>query len=190
MVVIPINKCLCLNTLNRWQYERGNFSRARPLADDALNLCSLEEDRDLVSKIHDVLGCIANGTNDAVLSMRHTKKFLFIRQEIAKDQGENDVLLAYAHNQMGCSFMMADRYEEAQKYFREALRIWQSIPQFLKASSPRFSKALSSMEYANLGLAYWLQGDFSLASSILEEGHSVREEQFGPMDTESMRYPT
>ena len=135
-----------------------------------------------MSKIHDVLGCIANGTNDAVLSMKHTKKFLFIRQEIAKDQGEYDVLLAYAHNQMGCSFMMADRYDEAQKYFQEALRLWQRLP--------RFSKALSSMEYANLGLAYWLKGDFSLASDILEEGHREREEEFGPMDTESMRYST
>src|SRR5947207_7409962 len=109
---------LRLLTEPRSLYERGNLTRARPLAQLSLSICnhhpSLEKARrrDLLSRIHDTLGCIANGTNQPEESKENNSEFLKLRKSIAEESGKEDFPLAYAHNQMGCSWMMAKDYEK------------------------------------------------------------------------------
>jgi tetratricopeptide (TPR) repeat protein len=153
------------------------------MGERARTLCTklnLSANKHLVSRNHDLLGCIANGTNNPASSMEHNMRLLALRHEIAQETGKRDVLLAYAHNQLGCSLMMANKYEEATEEFQLALKIWRELPEF--------KPGLPSMEYANLGLAYWMQGKLEEALVVLEQGQSEREEGFGYMDNESFRY--
>ena len=75
--------------------------------------------------------------------------------------------------------MMAKDYEKGCELFTKALEIWHRIPEY--------SKGIASMEYANLGLSYWLLGQLDKASEVLEEGLKEREEGFGKDDAESFR---
>jgi hypothetical protein len=105
-----------------------------------------------------------------------------LRKGIAEETGKEDFPLAYAHNQMGCSWMMAKDYGKGCELFTEALKIWHRIPEY--------SQGMASMEYANLGLSYWLLGELDKASEVLEEGLKEREQGFGKDDTESFRRVT
>lgn len=114
--------------------------------------------------------------------MQHISEYLALRKAVASAQQhvEADFSLAYAHNQMGCAWMMAGDYQKGCELFQEALRIWKS--------NPMYKKGLASMEYANLGLSYWLLGQLDQASRILEEGLKEREEGFGVDNPELFRY--
>jgi tetratricopeptide (TPR) repeat protein len=152
------------------------------MGERARTLCTrldLSTNKHIISRNHDLLGCIANGTNNAISSLDHNTELLALRKEIVKESGKQDVLLAYAHNQFGCSLMMAGRYEEATSLFHVALDIWKCLPEF--------KPGLPSMEYSNLGLAYWMQGKHDEALEVLEKGLREREEGFGYMDNESFR---
>ncbi|KAF2727240.1 hypothetical protein EJ04DRAFT_517393 [Polyplosphaeria fusca] len=163
-----------------WQYERGNFARARDMGEKARKLCTgLDAHKHIISRTHDLLGCVANGSNNPKSSMEHNSKLLKLRQEIVEEQGKPDVLLAYAHNQYGTSLMMAAQYEAAIHYFEQALEIWRALPEF--------KPGLPSMEYSNLGLALWMLGRTDDALAVLERGQSEREQGFGYMDSESFR---
>ncbi|ORX98663.1 hypothetical protein BCR34DRAFT_523570 [Clohesyomyces aquaticus] len=165
-----------------WQYERGSFASARLMGEKAGKLCmelDTASNMHTISRNHDLLGCVANGTNNPASSMEQNTKLLELRMKIRTETGKEDVLLAYAHNQFGCSLMMAGRYEEATEYFKEALEIWRRLPEF--------KPGLPSMEYSNLGLALWMQDKLDEASAVLEQGQREREEGFGPGDTESFR---
>jgi tetratricopeptide (TPR) repeat protein len=176
----------CSSSLsNRWQYERGNFKTAKLGADLARSLIEKQDKSFLpnrnhfLSLIHDILGCIANGSNNPGASMEHNRIFLDLRMEIASSNGKNDELLAYAHNQLGCAWMMAKMYKQGAELFALALKIWHSLPSYHPGDA--------SMEYANLGLALLLQGRVEEASKLLEEGHQARVEGYGENDTESFR---
>lgn len=110
--------------------------------------------------------------------MEHNQKFLALRKEISL-KSEKDELLAYAHNQLGCSWMMAKEYARGADLFEKALEIWHSLPAYRDGDA--------SMEYANLGLAYWLQNQVEKASEILEEGYEARVKGYGEDDKESFR---
>ena len=182
----------------RWQYERGNFNTAKPLATLALNLFQKQGDQNSIERyhqlslIHDVLGCVANGTNQPISSMTHNKEFLALRTAISEQRGEPDELLAYAHNQYGCSMMACGRYDEGRELFAEALQIWHRLPLYQPGddntlTKPRYKPGDASMEYANLGIAHWLRGEVDEASNILEEGLNERIKGFGKDDHESFR---
>jgi hypothetical protein len=169
----------------RWQYERGNFQAAKPFA--VLAQTIIEEKiainyprrKHLLSLVHDFFGCFANGTNNPAASMTHNIQFLDLRIEIARQNGQNDELLAYAHNQLGCSWMMARDWKQGAKFFELALNIWLNLPTYHKGDA--------SMEYSNLSLAYLLQGEIEHASEIISEGYQARIDGHGLDDKESFR---
>ncbi|KAF2426279.1 hypothetical protein EJ08DRAFT_593835 [Tothia fuscella] len=168
-----------------WRYERGNFKSAEPMAILAKSLYYGHIDvndlrrKHLVSMVHDVLGCIANGTNNPAGSMENNEKFLSLRSQIASGSGKNDELLAYAHNQMGCSHMMKKDYKRGGDLFSEALNIWHGLDTYRPGDA--------TMEYANLGLAYLLQGEVDKAHDVLNKGLRERIAGHGIDDTESFR---
>lgn len=169
----------------RWQYERGNLLSAKAPAELALKLLEQVDEaqctdrQHLQSLIHDCLGCVANGTNQPQASMKYNKKFLELRKAIEESGGSERALLAYAHNQLGCSMMMARKYAEGAELFSQALEIWHSISTYFPGDA--------SMEYANLGLALWLQGQVEEASKVLEKGLAERVKGHGENDMESFR---
>lgn len=104
---------------------------------------------------------------------------LQIRRELSTQIGKEDFELGYAHNQMGCSWMMAKDFKKGAQLFREALNIWHRIP--------GYTKGLALMEYANLGMSLWLQGKIDEAAEVLEEGQRESEDGLGKMSTSSFR---
>ncbi|KAI9733663.1 MAG: hypothetical protein M1834_003265 [Cirrosporium novae-zelandiae] len=166
-----------------WQHERGNASASKSLLQHAEVIChKLPLDGrigDILCDIHYGLGAVANESNDAESCLRHNKELLAKRMDAAKEAGLVDIRLAIAHNQIGTGWMMAKEYQKASEAFKNAIEVYQSLPDF--------SKGMLSVPLANLGLAYWLQGDLDKASITLERGLRDREELLGVMDKESFR---
>ncbi|KAF6843869.1 hypothetical protein CMUS01_01626 [Colletotrichum musicola] len=166
-----------------WLYERGNFLRSRVTAEKGLDLCERYHGGKrwlrLSALVYDVLGCIANGTNRPMESMNFNSMQLKIRKELSSQSGKEDFELGYAHNQMGCSWMMAKDFKKGAQLFREALDIWHRVP--------GYTKGLALMEYANLGMSLWLQDQIDEAAEVLEEGQRESEDGLGKMSTGSFR---
>ncbi|KAI9794810.1 MAG: hypothetical protein M1816_002938 [Peltula sp. TS41687] len=165
-----------------WQHETGNSHAIRPLLELAqvvCETCDKNESRDLLSDIHYGLGAVANETNDGDSCLRHNIEFLSLRLGIVEETGIRDIRLAVAYNQIGTGWMMAENFKEAITSFENALEVYRALS--------NFSKGMTSVPLANLGLAFWLQGDPIRARKTLEEGLRDREELFGPMDQESFR---
>lgn len=131
------------------------------------------------SDIRHTLGAVASGTNDAASSMKHNKKFLEIRLAIAAEMGAVDEKLASAYNQMGISWVMVGEYKKGEEAFATSAREYEKIPDYTKDKR--------SLALVNLGSTYWLQGDLTQASEVLEMGLADREEIYGVMDNHCFR---
>jgi tetratricopeptide (TPR) repeat protein len=173
---------LALTLLKRWQYECGNSHSLRPLAQLALGVCMLcdpSRTKDLLSDIYYTLGAVGTEANDRLSSLHYNKLFLDARLQRADETGIEDVRLGIAHNQFGVSLMMYDNFVEAMDHFQQAIRVYETLPEF--------DSQYLALPTANLGLAYWLQGKYDEAESTLEHGLIVRETRWGPGDSESFR---
>jgi tetratricopeptide (TPR) repeat protein len=166
----------------RWLYERGNAHSSKPLAERALAVCQKcdpTQTQDLLSDIYYSLGAFGVESNDATSSLYYNKLFLAGRLKITEQTNVEDVRLGIANNQIGTSLMMHNKYQEAIGHFQEAIRVYKGLDDF--------DVQLLAMPVANLGLAYWLQGDLETAASVLEQGLKDREKRWGYDDRESFR---
>ncbi|KAI0483545.1 P-loop containing nucleoside triphosphate hydrolase protein [Xylaria cf. heliscus] len=165
-----------------YQHERGESHSLLPVLHLALDLCNhikTIDTRDLESDIRYTLGAVANETNDAASCVLHTKRFLEIRLEIAKETQSTDERLARSYNQMGVAWMMVREYEKAKHDFTMSAQLYEKIP--------NYTKDKRSLSLVNLGLAHWLQGDLEEAMKVLRLGLQDREELYGYMDMHSFR---
>lgn len=149
------------------------------LALDLCNRSAAVDHQDLESDIRHTLGGVASGTNDAAGSMMHNKRVLEIRLAIAEGTGTVDEKLASAYNQMGISWVMAGDYKKGEEHFATSAQKYEKIPDYTKDKR--------SLALVNLGLTYWLLGDLTRASDVLEMGLADREEIYGPMDNHCFR---
>ncbi|KAH6624106.1 hypothetical protein B0J18DRAFT_427284 [Chaetomium sp. MPI-SDFR-AT-0129] len=171
-----------LNRAGWYQHERGETRVQLPVLELALELCqgiTSIDTRDLESDIRYALGAVANETNDAVSCRLHTERFFEIRLEVAAETGVVDERLARSYNQMGIVWAMAGEYKKAEESFATSAREYEKIP--------GYTKDKRSLALVNLGLAYWLQGDWDHASEFLNLGLADREELYGYMDSHSFR---
>ncbi|KAK7992997.1 tetratricopeptide repeat domain-containing protein [Apiospora saccharicola] len=173
-----------MNRAAWYQHERGASHNVRPLLLLALDICGQSQQvssvvQDLESDIRYSLGAVANETNDATSCLEHNKRFLDIRLDAKIQYSTIDERLARAYNQLGTGWMMAGEYEKAESCFANSISTYQALP--------GYDRGMRSIPMANLGLAYWLQGRLGAALSVLEEGLSDREEDYGCMDTHSFR---
>jgi hypothetical protein len=74
--------------------------------------------------------------------------------------------LRAAYHQRGIG-LMNQRYYEAEAHIKEGIRICES--------PPNLWKGMISFVVGNLGLSYWLQGDFENAYETLMQGLRERE---------------
>lgn len=109
----------------------------------------------------------------------HNKRVLEIRLAIAEGTGTVDEKLASAYNQMGISWVMAGDYKKGEEHFATSAQKYEKIPDYTKDKR--------SLALVNLGLTYWLLGDLTRASDVLEMGLADREEIYGPMDNHCFR---
>ena len=129
--------------------------------------------------IHHTLAAVANESNDRISCEKHSRKNLELRLQAFAEGEPANLPLGIAYNQRGIGLMMNGQYHEAENHFKEGIRICENLPDFWKG--------MISFTVANLGLAYWLQGDFEHAYGTLFQGLCDREELFGIDDTESVR---
>ncbi|CCC14556.1 unnamed protein product [Sordaria macrospora k-hell] len=124
-----------LNRAGWYQHERGESHKILPILEMALELCvnvSTHETRDLGSDIRYTLGAISNETNDAESCLAHTKRFVDIRLEIAKQSTEADERLAQSYNQTGVAWMMVKEYQKAEDAFLISAKGYERLPNCTK----------------------------------------------------------
>ena len=170
------------NLSSRYQHERGNSHNIGPFLNFAAEICSkiqTSQARNLMCDIHHTLAAVANESNDRVSCEEHSRKNLELRRQAVAEGEPPNLHLGIAYNQRGIGLMMNHQYYEAEDHFKEGIRICESLPNFWKG--------MISFTVANLGLSYWLQGDFEKAYETLSQGLRDREGLFGIDDTESVR---
>lgn len=129
--------------------------------------------------MHYALGAVAAVTNEPETCLHHTGLLLDFRLQAVGDGEEPGIRLAIAHNQRGIALIMNLEYDKAAEEFREGIKIYQSLPDFWYQ--------MISLPLANLGLTYWLLGDYDIATNTLLEALREREANLGYMDNESFR---
>ncbi|CAN9210074.1 unnamed protein product [Alternaria alternata] len=119
-------------------------------------------------------GCIALEINEPNDALRYLTMF---NQEMVKEslkKNPEDMRLAISWNELGNAHMLNRDWKKGEECFLK------SIEEMRKYH--KFSETMISLPLANLGLAYWLQGNSELASSTLKKGLKDREDEFGKED--------
>ena len=75
---------------------------------------------------------------------------------------------------------MMEDFEQAKMSFEAAIATYEKLP--------HFKTYMLSIPLANIGLAYWLMGQFDNAFQFLERGIGDRVEFIGVDDHESFRF--
>lgn len=175
--------CHEANIRSRWQHERGNTHDVKPILQLALAIYERtegDEPSPLYGDLHHSLGAIANETNNGQSCLLHNKRLVEVRQKDFKKSGILDYRFDIAFSQLGTGWMMTNKDKKAVKCYKKSIKT-------LKTTSG-FSKAMLSIPLTNLGFALWVQGHLDEASAVLEGALSDRQDLFGIMDTESMKY--
>jgi len=177
-------------TWHRCMYERGKYDDGKQLASHAREIGesldetespeSLLELQDLRSNIYYTLGAIAQITHDYGESLDLHAKLVVYRKKLKFKSGKADALLAHAYNEFGNDFMTADEAEIAIGFYQRSIKIYKSL-------GADFKKTMLALPSVNLGLAYWLQGEFDKASKIVEGALHDQEEVFGTDDSYTMK---
>ncbi|KPM44209.1 hypothetical protein AK830_g2377 [Neonectria ditissima] len=165
-------------------HERGFSFRGKPYLENALELYKTMEDRlgdsaHLLSDIYYTLGAIANEINDGPGCLRFNLILLEMRKTVAEKANMPDVRLAAAHSQMGIAYMMTGKLALATEYFKHSVALFRSLNDF--------QVDMLGFPMANLGLAYWIQGQLDEADATFAEALSDREKTFGKMDKVSYK---
>lgn len=169
--------------LDRYLHERGFSFQGKPYLERSLYLCeklaSSPESEALLSEIYYTLGAVANETNNGPDCLKYNVILLEMRKNIAKKSGKEDVPLAAAHSQIGIAYMMMGKYALATDHFKESIAMFQRLENFMVD--------MLAFPMANLGLAYWIQGQLEYSERTFIQALTERELQFGKMDKVSYK---
>ncbi|KAI4691306.1 uncharacterized protein J4E84_003597 [Alternaria hordeiaustralica] len=119
-------------------------------------------------------GCIALEINEPTDALQYHTMF---NEEMVKESLKSDtedMRLAISWNELGNAHMLNRDWKRGEECFLK------SIEEMRKYR--KFSETMISLPLANLGLAYWLQGNNELASRTLKKGLRDRENEFGKED--------
>ena len=136
-------------------------------------------DEPLISDMHLTMGALCNETNNTKGCFYHNKLCLDRRIEEAEKNKKPDVRLAFAHSQMGIAYMMQNKFAEATERFLQCVEMLKA----LDIDVDEFG-----FPVCNLGLAYWIQGQYEEADITLTDLLAQREERHGKLDTVSYKY--
>lgn len=124
------------------------------------------------------MGALSNETNDAISCLDHNILCLKIRKDEAEKEKKPDLRYAFAHSQMGIAYMMVRRFAQATEYFKQSIALLKSID----VDPDEFG-----FPVCNLGLAYWVQGEFDAADETLTDLLLQRERLHGKLDRVSYK---
>ncbi len=125
------------------------------------------------------MGAIANEINDGPGCLSNNLILLEMREAVVKERGKPDVRFAAAHSQIGIAYMMTGKLALATEYFKRSIAIFKSLEDF--------KVDMLGFPMANLGLAYWIQGQLLDAEETFATALEDREKAFGKMDQVSYK---
>lgn len=128
--------------------------------------------------MHLTMGALSNETNDAMACLKHNIICLDIRKSEAAKGRLPDLRLAFAHSQMGIAYMMVRKFALATAYFKQSVKMLKII---------NVDEDEYGFPMCNLGLAYWIQGEFDAADQTLTDLLLQRERLHGKLDTVSYK---
>ena len=170
-----------LTLARRYLHERSFSHEGKAYLRLALELCERGniDQEPLVSDMHLTMGALSNETNDAQACLDHNILCLALRKAEAAKTQKVDMRLAFAHSQMGIAYMMVGKYALATEYFKQCVEMIKS----LDVDVDEFG-----FPVCNLGLAYWVQGEFDTADNVLTDLLIQREKRHGKLDRVSYKY--
>ena len=124
------------------------------------------------------MGALSNETNDAQSCLEHNILCLAIRKAEAGKHNKPNLRLAFAYSQMGIAYMMVRKFALATEYFKQSVELLKTI----KVDLDEFG-----FPVCNLGLAYWIQGEFDAADRTLTDLLLQRERLHGKLDKVSYK---
>ena len=120
-------------------------------------------------------GCIALEINEPIDALKYHKLFNeAMVKELADRLSHDDMRLAISWNELGNAYMLNQNWTKGEECF------FKSMEEMKKLES--FQATMISLPLANLGLAYWLQGNLDMADATLSQGLKDREIKFGLND--------
>ncbi|KAF2115388.1 hypothetical protein BDV96DRAFT_687329 [Lophiotrema nucula] len=119
-------------------------------------------------------GCISQEVNEPVEALTHHILFNKLMIKECKDSGTEDIRLGISWNELGSGYMLNGNWKKGEECYLQAIAEMRKLT--------HFTPTHISLPLANLGLSYWLQGDFARSISVLDEGLGAREEEFGHDD--------
>ncbi|KAL8899113.1 MAG: hypothetical protein Q9207_006364 [Kuettlingeria erythrocarpa] len=163
--------------------ERGGGHEIYDLLAVAEKICvaQTEDVRDLLCDIFYARGAFAAETNNKEVAYESNMTLLSLRRDISKTSQNTDIrpMLAHAHNQAANALMDRDQIQDATRLYQQALEIYRSTPGFLEVDA--------TICVANLGTAFWLQGELQDAEHILMVNLQARRDTYGEDDKTSYR---
>jgi tetratricopeptide (TPR) repeat protein len=174
-------------------YERGDYENAHDLGHQAFviaedlkyNDAAIEsfEVEDIRSNTYYTLGAIAQITHMHQESLDMHERLLKLRKRLRLNPqlSRGDPLLAHTYNELGNDYMTTGEYYIAIGHYKTSIETYLSFE-----DSENSMLVLPSV---NLGLAYWLQGNYGQAAAIVHDALQDRERdrQFGIDDRQSMK---
>lgn len=132
----------------------------------------------VIAEIQHNRGCIATEINMPRDALRYQQSFnAMMAKELGSVKGGQDMRLAISWNELGNAWMLNRHWKRAEECFEESIRIMRLLDSY--------EKIWISLPLVNLGLAFWLQGYYDIATEKLLEGFHDRQERFGNDDRES-----
>jgi tetratricopeptide (TPR) repeat protein len=174
-------------------YERGDYENANDLGHQAYVIAedlkyrdtTIEsyEVEDIRSNIYYTLGAIAQITHIHQDSFDMHERLLKLRKSprLKPQLSRGDPLLAHAYNELGNDYMTSREYHIAIGHYKTSIETYLSLKDF--------EKSMLVLPSVNLGLAYWLQGNYGKAAATVHDVLQDRERdrQFGIDDKQSMK---
>ncbi|WP_224361515.1 serine/threonine-protein kinase [Hyalangium versicolor] len=161
--------------------------RARALYQLAQNLEGAGEFKQAETRVREAIPLAAEGRDDALQSRAWGLLTLLVgtrqgRYEEAQGlelitaaaaaRTEDPLARAEALNALGTLMNGLDRYDEAQRLFEEALKLWEQV------RGPRHPYVAGFR--SNLGAALLMRGEYDAARKHLESAQALWEEELGP----------
>lgn len=168
----------------RYLHERGFSYEGKPYLQDALEMFKRihknpGDDDECLSDIYYTLGAISNEINDGVGCLDNNLILMKMRTEASVQRGKPDVRLAAAHSQIGIAYMMMGKLALATEYFKNSVEMFKSLDEF--------QVDMLGFPMANLGMAYWTQGQLDEAEITFATALHEREVAFGKLDKVSYK---
>ncbi|KAJ5921327.1 tetratricopeptide repeat domain-containing protein [Penicillium verhagenii] len=152
-----------------YRFERGFQEESKEWFKTVEGICDGLEDKSsvevayMIRDTHHNLGTAAGETNDTKSFLKHTSIWLEMLKQRKTPEGESviDYELCMGYNETGVAHAMDAQYQVAITYFSKAIESFQALP--------HYEDTMQGWSASNIGLVYWILGDYVQAEQALLE---------------------